>query len=87
MAPNETASGAIDAALYVNDRFSKLYSNAVEQPEVTGLHLKMEAIPERRTAVMESARLSRQEARRETRWRLRLRCIRTRPRNGCCGWR
>ncbi len=36
---------------------SKLYGNAVEQPEVTGLRLKMEEIPERRTAVLEGARL------------------------------
>jgi hypothetical protein len=61
MSPSETSSGAIAAALYVNDRFSRLYSNAVEQPEVTGLHLRMEAIPERRTAVLEGARLERTE--------------------------
>ncbi len=62
MSPSDTGSGAIAAALYVNDRFSRLYSNAVEQPEVTGLHLKMEAIPERRSAVLEGARLGRTEA-------------------------
>jgi len=63
MAPNELNSGAIGAALYVNDRFSRLYGNSVEQPEVTGLRLRMEAIPERRTAVLEGARLGRNEAR------------------------
>src|SRR6266702_1577666 len=63
MAPNEANSGAIAAALYVNDRFGRLYGNAVEQPEVTGLRLRMEAIPERRTAVLEGARLARNEAR------------------------
>jgi hypothetical protein len=61
MSPTEQNSGAIGAALYVNERFAQLYSNAVEQPEVTGLHLKMEAIPERRTAVLEGARLERTE--------------------------
>jgi len=61
MAPNDFNSGAIAAALFVNDRFSRLYDNAVEQPEVTGLHLTMEAIPERRTAVLEGARLGRAE--------------------------
>jgi hypothetical protein len=61
MSPTDTASGAISAALYVNDRFAKLYGNAVEQPEVTGLHLKMEAMPERRTAVLEGARLGQTE--------------------------
>lgn len=62
MAPNEMTSGAIAAALYVNDRFGRLYSNSVEQPEVTGLRLRMEQIPERRTAVLEGARLGRAEA-------------------------
>ena len=63
MAPSEMSSGAMAAALYVNDRFGRLYGNAVEQPEVTGLRLKIEAIPERRTAVLEGARLGRTEAR------------------------
>jgi hypothetical protein len=63
MAPGEMSTGAIGAALYVDERFERLYSNAEEQPEVTGLHLKMEAIPERRTAVLEGARLGRTEAR------------------------
>lgn len=63
MAPTDTNSGAISAALYVNDRFSRLYGNSVEQPEVTGLHLRMEAIPERRTAVLEGARLGQTIAR------------------------
>jgi hypothetical protein len=62
MAPNDMNSGAIAAALYVNDRFGRLYENALEQPEVTGLHLTMEAIPERRTALLEGARLGRTEA-------------------------
>jgi hypothetical protein len=46
----------------VNDRFSKVYGNPLEQPVVTGLKLKAEAIPARMTAVLESARLSRIEA-------------------------
>ncbi len=62
MSPTEQNSGAIGAALYVNERFAQLYSNAVEQPEVTGLRLRMEAIPERRTAVLEGARLGQTEA-------------------------
>jgi hypothetical protein len=63
MSPTDSASGAISAALYVNERFDRLYSNAVEQPEVTGLHLRMEAMPERRTAVLEGARLGQTEVR------------------------
>jgi hypothetical protein len=61
MAPSDSNPGAIAAALYVNDRFSKLYGNAVEQPEVTGLHLTMQAIPERRSALLEGARLGQTE--------------------------
>jgi hypothetical protein len=61
MSPTEQNSGAIGAALYVNTKFTQLYSSAAEQPEVTGLHLTMEEIPERRTAVLEGARLGRTE--------------------------
>jgi hypothetical protein len=63
MAPSDSMTGAMAAAMYVDDQFSRLYSNAVEQPDVTGLRLKMEQIPERRTAVLEGARLGQTEAR------------------------
>jgi hypothetical protein len=63
MAQNEVFPGTINAALLVNDRFNKVYGNALEQPVVTGVRLKAEAIPARMTAVLESARLSRIEAR------------------------
>jgi len=62
MAQSEFFPGTINAALLVNDRFSKVYGNALEQPVVTGLRLKAEAIPGRMTAVLESARLSRIDA-------------------------
>jgi SpoIVB peptidase S55 len=62
MAQNEFFPGTINAALLVNDRFSKVYGNALEQPVVTGLKLKAEAVPARMTAVLESARLSRIDA-------------------------
>src|SRR5271170_6870963 len=45
MAQNEFFPGTINAALLVNDRFSKVYGNALEPPVVTGLKLKAEAIP------------------------------------------
>ena len=59
VAQNELYPAAINAALLVNDRFNRVYGNALDQPVVTGLKLKMEGIPERRTAVLESARLMR----------------------------
>ena len=63
MSPTEMGSGAVSAALYVNERFGRLYGNSMEQPEVTGLRLKMEALPGRRSAVLESARLGESEVR------------------------
>ena len=62
MAQNELFPGTINAALLVNDRFSKVYGNPLEQPVVTGVKLKVEAIPARMSAVLESARLSRIDA-------------------------
>ena len=58
MTATDSGSGAVSAALYVNDRFSKLYSNAMEQPELTGVHLTMQELPGRRSAVLESARIA-----------------------------
>ena len=63
MAQNEFNPATINAALLVNDRFSKVYGNALDQPVVTGVKLRVEAIAARLTAVLESARLSRAEAR------------------------
>jgi hypothetical protein len=63
MAQSDFVSGAINAALYVNDRFGAVYGNAMQQPMITGLHLKMDAMPERKTAVLDTARLSTLEAR------------------------
>jgi hypothetical protein len=63
MAQSEFFPATINAALFMNERFSKVYGNPMEQPVVTGLRLKVQAIAERRTAVVESARLSRIEAR------------------------
>jgi SpoIVB peptidase S55 len=62
MAQSDFFPGTINAALLVNDRFSKVYGNALEQPVVTGVRLKAEEIPARMTAVLESARLSKIEA-------------------------
>ncbi len=62
MTQNELNSGAINTALFVGGRFSKVYENSLDQPTITGLRLKVEAIPERRTAVLETASLSRMES-------------------------
>jgi hypothetical protein len=62
MAQNEFNPGAVNTALMVGERFNRVYENALDQPMVTGLKLKMEAVPERRTAIIETARLSKTEA-------------------------
>ncbi|MDE1175514.1 MAG: SpoIVB peptidase S55 domain-containing protein [Edaphobacter sp.] len=63
MTQTELNPAAITAALFVGDRFGRVYGNALEQPVVTGMNLKLEGIAERRTAVIESARLGAIEAR------------------------
>lgn len=62
VAQNELNPAAINAALFVNDRFSRVYGNPQDQPVITGVKLKVVGIPERRTATMESARLGVLEA-------------------------
>jgi hypothetical protein len=63
MTANDLNPGAVNAALFVGGRFGKVYGNDLEQPVVTGLRLKLEAVTERRTAELETARLSAIEAR------------------------
>jgi hypothetical protein len=63
MAPNGANSAAIETALYINDRFGGIYANEAEQPVVTGMRLKMEVLADRRTAVLEQARLNQTEVR------------------------
>jgi hypothetical protein len=62
VAQSDLNPAAINAALFINDRFSRVYGNALEQPVITGLTLKVEGLPERRTAIIESARLNALEA-------------------------
>ncbi len=63
IAPSEMYPSSIGAAILLNDRFGKVYNNALEQPVVTGVKLRLESLPQRRTATVESARISRTEAR------------------------
>lgn len=63
LTPGDFNSGAINTALFVGDRFNRIYGDLREQPRVTGLRLRVEVIPERRTAEIVSARLTRAEFR------------------------
>ncbi len=62
LAQNEFNPAAINAALFVGERFNRVYENTVEQPVITGLSLRVEAVAARRTATIETARLGRLEA-------------------------
>lgn len=55
--------GAVAAALLVSDRFTQLFSNAQEQPQMTGVDLTVESSDRRRSAVLETARLQTPEVR------------------------
>jgi hypothetical protein len=62
VAPSDVQPAAIAVALYLNESFSRVYGSTVDKPILTGLHLQIEALPDRRSAVLESATLSRSEA-------------------------
>ena len=61
IAPNEFNSAAINTALYINDRFGRIYANSAEQPIVTGMKLSVDTVDEGRTATLEQVRLSKSE--------------------------
>lgn len=63
VSPNDQNSAAINTALYINDRFGRIYANSAEQPEVTGMTLKAEETAEGRGATLDEVRLSRGEVR------------------------
>ncbi len=63
MAPNELNPAAINTALYINERFGRIYGNSAEQPVIKALHLNFEAMDEVRTATLEQVRLNRVEVR------------------------
>ena len=63
IAPNDQNSAAINTALYINERFGRIYANSDQQPIVTGMTLKAEEIAEGRSATLDQVRLSRGEVR------------------------
>lgn len=54
---------AISAAIYVNERFSRIYDSSAEQPRVTGLDLTVEVMRGQRSAVIEGAQAASTEVR------------------------
>jgi hypothetical protein len=63
MAANDLNPAAINTALYINDRFGRVYANSAEQPVVTSLTLKVQAMDEVRTATLGQVRLGEVEVR------------------------
>ena len=51
-------SGAVNTALAVGDRFSQLFGNAEDQPQMTGVDLRITTSGQRRAATLESAHTS-----------------------------
>jgi hypothetical protein len=62
IAPTDQLPAAIGVALFINERFTSIYDNPLQQPDIRGLNLTFDALPNRRSATLESARLSTIEA-------------------------
>jgi hypothetical protein len=61
MAPNDLNPAAINTALFINERFSRIYNNAASQPIMSGLRLHLQFAGPSHTATLERVRLSRSE--------------------------
>src|SRR5439155_13915401 len=62
-APDESMPTAAALAISLADRFGRIYENSYQTPEINGIHLDVDLIPERRWAKLESARTDVTEAR------------------------
>jgi hypothetical protein len=62
LAPTDNAQAAVLATFYVNGRFMRLYANPLQHPLIKSVTLHADAIPVRKSAQLESARLSKDEA-------------------------
>ncbi len=57
VAPSELGPAAVNAALGVGSEFTQLFSNALEQPVMTGVELAVEVCRHRQSVEIENARL------------------------------
>ncbi len=62
-APADNAPTAFAIAMDLGDRFGRIYGNPYQTPDIHGVELDFQAIPERRSARLESARSDVTEAR------------------------
>lgn len=61
--PGEGSSTSVGVAISVGDKFSRIYDNAYQAPEIKGINLDFDVVRERRWARLESARTDVTEAR------------------------
>ncbi|MHB1021690.1 MAG: SpoIVB peptidase S55 [Acidobacteriaceae bacterium] len=62
ISPTDQLPASLGVALFINERFSRIYNNPLQQPDIRSFHLTFDALPQRRSATLESARLSTTEA-------------------------
>lgn len=62
-APGEGASTSVAVAISVGEKFSRIYDNAYQAPDIKGINLDFDVVRERRWARLESARTDVTEAR------------------------
>ncbi len=62
LSSGEGGAAAGQAAVFVAQRFARVYADPLQQPVITGVHLQAALVPSRQTMQVESARLSTDEA-------------------------
>jgi hypothetical protein len=62
-APDDSMPTAAVVAISLAERFGRIYDNSYQAPQIDGIHLDVDLIPERRWAKLESARTDVTEAR------------------------
>ena len=58
----DAGNAAAQSAIGIAGRFVRVYSNALQQPVITGVNLRAEVVPARQSMQIESARLSTEDA-------------------------
>lgn len=62
LSSGEAGAAAAQAAMYLAQRFVRVYGNSLEQPKIAAVHLRAEVVPIRQSTLLESARLNTDEA-------------------------
>ena len=62
LSSGDGGAAAGQAAVFVAQRFARVYADPLQQPTITGVHLHVDVVPSRQTVQVESARLSTDEA-------------------------